>query len=92
MFTSKHWTVSAGCDVAAYPLSRADGLVGGPGAGAEVELLDWETLVVEADAVCSAGRPVLHVSQVSVSIDQHMATAGQETGRSQLSTYVYKPC
>lgn len=65
-----------------YPVSRADALVGGSGAGAEVELLNWETLVVEADAVCPAGRPVLDISQVCVSIDQHMTAAGQETRQS----------
>lgn len=65
-----------------YPVSGADALVGGPGAGAEVELLNRETLVVEADAVCSAGRPILNISQVSVSINQHMTAAGQETRQS----------
>lgn len=62
-----------------YPVSRADGLVGGPGAGAEVELLDGETFVIETDAVCPAGRPVLDVPQVSVSVDQHVSAAEQQT-------------
>lgn len=65
--------------VCVYPMSRADGLVGGPGAGAEVELLDGETFVIETDAVRPAGRPILDVSQVSVSIDQHMSTTEQQT-------------
>ena len=33
-----------------YPMSRANDLVCGPRAGAEVELLDGETFVVETDA------------------------------------------
>lgn len=57
-----------------YPVSGADGLVSGPWAGAEVELLDRETFVIETDVVRSAGRPILNVSQVSVSIDQHVST------------------
>lgn len=60
-----------------YPVSGADSLVGGPGAGAEVELLDRETFVVETDAVCPAGCPVLDISQVSVSIDEHVGTTEQ---------------
>lgn len=56
-----------------YPVSRADGLVGGPWAGAEVKLLDGETLVVEADVVRAAGRPVLHVTKVRVPVDQHVS-------------------
>lgn len=60
-----------------HPMSRADGLVRGPGAGAEVELLDGEALVVETDVVRPAGRPVLHVPQVGVSIDQHVSAAEQ---------------
>lgn len=66
-------------NVCVYPVSRADGLVGGPGAGAEVELLDGETFVIETDAVRPTGRPILDVSQVSVSIDQHVSTAVQQT-------------
>lgn len=60
-----------------YPMSGADSLVGGPGAGAEVELLDGETFVVETDVVCPTGRPVLDVSQVSISIDEHVSTTEQ---------------
>lgn len=56
-----------------YPVSRADGLVCGPRAGTEVELLDGETLVVEADVVRAASRPVLHVTQVRVPVDQHVS-------------------
>lgn len=62
-----------------YPVSRADGLVGGPGAGAEVELLDGETLVIETDAVRPTGCPVLNISEVSVSIDHHVSTTGKQT-------------
>ncbi len=65
--------------VCVYTVSRADGLVGGPGAGAEVELLDGETFVIEADAVRPAGRPILDVSQVSVSVDQHVSAAERQT-------------
>lgn len=67
-----------------YPVSGADGLVSGPGAGAEVKLLDWETFVIETDAVCPAGRPILDVSQVGVSINQHMSTTEQQTWMSHL--------
>lgn len=66
----------------AYPMSGADGLVGGPWAGAEVELLDGETFVIETDVVRSAGRPVLNISQISVSIDQHVSTAENRTQHS----------
>lgn len=59
-------------------MSRADGLVCGPGAGAEVELLDGETFVIETDSVRPTGRPVFDVTQVSVSIDQHMCTAATQ--------------
>jgi hypothetical protein len=53
-------------------MSRADDLVRGAGAGAEIELLEGETLVVEADAVRAASRPVLHIAEVSVSIKRHL--------------------
>lgn len=66
-----------------YPVSRADGLVGGPWAGAEVELLDRETLVVEADVVRAASRPVLDVTQVCVPVDQHVSP----TEKSRRSTW-----
>ena len=56
----------------------ADDPVRGAGAGAEVELLEGETLVVEADAVCAARRPVLHVAQVCVSVDHHVAPAAPD--------------
>lgn len=59
-------------------MSRADGLVRGPGAGAEVELVDGEAFVVETDVVRPAGRPVLDVAQISVSIDQHVSAAEQK--------------
>lgn len=62
-----------------YPVSGADGLVGGPGAGAEVELLDGETLVIETDVVRPAGRPILNIPEVSVSIDHHVSTTGKQT-------------
>lgn len=65
--------------VRAHPMSRADGLVGGPRAGAEVELLDWETLVVEADVVRATGRPVLNVTQVCVTVDQHVSPTEKKT-------------
>lgn len=68
-------------------MSRADGLVGGPRAGAEVELLDGETLVVEADVVRAAGRPVLHVTQICVPVDEHVsATEKSNTPLHGLST------
>ena len=67
------------CVCSLYPVSRADALVSRPGAGAEVELLDRETFVIETDVVCTAGRPVLHVSQVSVSINHHVSAAEQQT-------------
>lgn len=60
------------------PVSRTDGLDRGPGAGAEVELLDGEAFVVETDVVRPAGRPVLHVPQVGVSVDQHVGAAEQK--------------
>lgn len=60
------------------PVSRTDGLVRGPGAGAEVELLDGEAFVVETDVVRPAGRPVLDVPQVGVSVDQHVSAAEQK--------------
>lgn len=60
------------------PVSRTDGLVRGPGAGAEVELLDGEAFVVETDVVRPAGRPVLDVPQVGVSVDQHVGAAEQK--------------
>lgn len=59
-------------------MSRADGLVRGPGAGAEVELVDGEAFVVETDVVRPAGRPVLDVAQVGVSIDQHVSATEQK--------------
>lgn len=59
-------------------MSRADGLVRGPGAGAEVELVDGEAFVVETDVVRPAGCPVLHVAQVGVSIDQHVSATEQK--------------
>lgn len=62
-----------------YPVSGADHLVSGPGTGAEVELLDLDTFVIEADAVGPTGRPVLDVSQVSVSVDHHVSPAEQQT-------------
>lgn len=65
-----------------YPMSGADGLVGGPWAGAEIELLDGETFVIETDVVRPAGRPVLNVSQISVSIDQHVSAAENRTQHS----------
>lgn len=72
-------------------MSGADGLVGGPWAGAEVELLDGETFVIETDVVRPAGRPVLNVSQVSVSIDQHVSTAEKSnTALSARQTVVLK--
>lgn len=58
-----------------YPMSRADGLVSGPRASAEVELLDGETFVIETDVICPTGCPVLHISQICVSVNQHMSTA-----------------
>lgn len=61
--------------MSAHPVSRADGLVGGPWAGAEIELLDGETLVVETDVVRAAGRPVLHVTQIRVPVDEHVSAA-----------------
>lgn len=67
------------CVHSGYPVSRADGLVSGPGAGAEVELLHRETFVIETDAVCSAGRPILDISQVCVSVDHHVSAAEQQT-------------
>lgn len=71
-----------------YPMSRADGLVGGPWAGAEVELLDGDTLVVEADVVCAASRPVLNVTQVCVPVDQHVSPT--EKSRHSTSSFVLK--
>lgn len=65
----------------AYSVSGADGLGGGARTGAEVELFNRQTLVIQTDAVCSAGRPVLDVPQVCVSVNQHMRTA--EWGTSQ---------
>lgn len=59
-------------------MSRADGLVRGPGAGAEVELVDGEAFVVETDVVRPAGCPVLDVAQVGVSIDQHVSATEQK--------------
>lgn len=59
-------------------MSRADGLVRGPGAGAEVELLDGEAFVVETDVVRPAGCPVLDVAQIGVSIDQHVSATEQK--------------
>lgn len=71
------WNLGAGVcvcvfTVGVYPISRANGYVSCPRTGAEVELLDGETLVVKTDAVRSAGRPVLDVSEVYVSIDHHV--------------------
>lgn len=63
--------------VRVHPVSRADNLVGGPGTGAEVELLDGETFLIKTNAVRPAGGPVLDVSQVRVSIDQHVSSAAQ---------------
>ena len=66
-----------------YPVSRADDLVRGAGTGAEVKLLDGETLVVEADAVCATRSPIFHIAQVSVSIDHYVApTATDNTAQS----------
>lgn len=59
----------------AYSVSRADGPVSGSRAGAEVELFDRQTLVIQADAVRSTGRPVLDVPQVCVAVNQHVCTA-----------------
>lgn len=61
-------------------MSGAHGLVRGPGAGAEVELLYGETLVTETDVVRPTGRPILDVSQVGVSIDHHVSTTKQTQG------------
>lgn len=69
--------VSACACVCVYPVSGAHGLVSGPGAGAEVELLDGETFVIETDVVRPTGRPILDVSQVGVSVDHHVRTAKQ---------------
>lgn len=65
--------------VCVYPMSRADDLVCGPWAGAEVELLDGDTLVVEADVVRAARRPVLDVAQVCVPVDQHVSPTEKPT-------------
>lgn len=59
-------------------MSGADGLVRGPGAGAEVELVDGEAFVVETDVVRPAGCPVLDVAQIGVSIDQHVSATEQK--------------
>lgn len=74
--------------VGMYPISRANGLVSRPWAGAEVELLDGETFVVEADAVCAAGRPVLDVSQVYISVNHHVSATEEQTRLSDLKGYV----
>lgn len=44
-----------------YPVSGADDLVGGPGAGAEVEILNRKAFVVETDTIGATRSAVLHV-------------------------------
>lgn len=56
-------------------MSRADHPLVGAGTRAEVEFLHWEAFVVEADAICPARRSVLHVTQISVTVNQHMTSA-----------------
>lgn len=69
------------CSSHTYPVSGADDLVGGSGAGAEVEILNREAFVVEADTVSATRCAVLHVAQIGVSVNHHMSTTDTHTHR-----------
>lgn len=61
-----------------YPVPRADLGVRRAGAGAEVEGLGGEAAMVEAHHVRPARRPVLHVAQIRVLIQLHVATTATQ--------------
>ena len=62
-------------------MARAHLAVGPAGTDAHVEGLDGQTLVVEAHHGRPAGRPVLHVAQVGVVVQQDVAPAGGGGGQ-----------
>lgn len=68
-----------------YTVSWTNLAVCGARAGAEVEGLGGEAAMVEAHHVRPTRRPVLHVAQVRVLIELHMATtANKQEGLGEL--------
>lgn len=59
-------------------MSRADVAVGRAGAGAEVEGFSGEAAMVQAHHVGPTRRPILHIAQVRVLIQPHMATTARQ--------------
>lgn len=55
-------------------MSGADHPFVGAGARAEVEFLHWKAFVVKADAIRPTRRSILNVSQISVTVNQYMAS------------------
>lgn len=60
-------------------MSGADDLVRGPGTGAEVEILNRKAFVVEANTVSATSCAVLHIAQISVSVNHHVSTTETHT-------------
>lgn len=60
-------------------MSGADDLIGGAGAGAEVKILNRKAFVVEADMVSATRSAILHIPQISVSVNHHMSSTETHT-------------